>query len=149
MNAAALRTAEILVRFTNPAEGSKKPSIKASDGTYYGVTSKDFGRFQPGGRYRIEYTERVWQGRTYRDIRSLEPIRSDPQASGDSRPHAPSPAQRSVSAGEGVMGVDPAEAEFVSRCLAASIASCSVGRTREELVERVRMLRAVYREGMG
>src|SRR5690348_11708916 len=90
MNAAAIHTADILVRFTNPAEGGKKPSIKTSDGTYYGVTPKDFGRFQQGGRYRIEYTERVWQGRTYRDIRSLERINSAPPASGDA-PRAPSP----------------------------------------------------------
>ena len=148
MNAAALQTAEILVRFTNPAEGSKKPSIKASDGTYYGVTPKDFGRFQPGGRYRIEYTERVWQGRTYRDIRSLEPIRSEPVASGDTRSRAPSPGQRSVPEGEGVTGGAP-ELHFVTRTLAAAISICAVEMTQEGVASKARMLRAVYRDVFG
>lgn len=136
MNAAALHTAEILVRFANPAEDGKKPSIRASNGDYYGVKPADFGRFQPGGRYRIEYTERVFKGRTYRDIVKCE--RQEAQAQ--------STHQRStMAAGDAT----PGEAEFVSRCLAASIASCAVGRAREELTERAKMLRAIYREVFG
>lgn len=143
MNAAALQSAEILVRFTNPAEEGRKPSIKASDGTYYGVAAADFGRFQPGGRYRIEFTERIFRGKTYRDIKSCEPIRPSSGANGDAR--APSPA-RGVSAGEGATS-DAREFQFVTRILAAQIAAAGVGRTREDLIERVKALRAVYREG--
>jgi len=151
MNAQAIQSTEILVRFANPPGDGKPPNIRSTDGTTYGVKPADFGRFQPGGRYRIDYVEKQgrgkWQGRTFRDIVKCEPVKSEPQASGDTRSaRAPSPLQRSVSGGE---GVTPSEFEFVTRMLAAYVACCGVGRTEDELTERGRMLRGVYRELWG
>ena len=144
MNAAAIHSAEILARFANPADGNKKPSIKAADGTYYGVKPADFGRFQPGGRYRIDYTERDYKGKTYRDIVKCEPV-----VSGDARgAGAPSSSQRSVSGGEGATGAS-AEFDFVTRMLAARVASCGVGWSAEDLAREARFLRSVYREVWG
>jgi hypothetical protein len=144
MNAQAILSAEILVRFANRGEDGKPPNIRATDGTTYGVKPADFGRFQPGGRYRIEYVEKQgrgkWQGRTFRDIVKCEPV-----SSGDAR--APSPSQRSVPGGEGVTGSAPAsEFEFVTRMLAAYVQCCGVENTVDGLVTRARSLQAVYRQ---
>ncbi len=148
MNAQAIQSTEILVRFANAAQDGKPPNIRATDGTTYGVKPVDFGRFQPGGRYRIEYVEKQgrgkWQGRTFRDIVKCEPV-----ASGDTRSaRAPSPSQTSVSGGEGVTG-EASEFEFVTRMLAAYVACCGVGKTVEDLVTRARSLQTVYREVFG
>src|SRR5512136_748823 len=90
MNAQAIQSTEILVRFANAAEAGSKPNIRATDGTIYGVKPADFGRFQPGGRYRIEYVEKEgkgkWVGRTFRDIVKCEPIREAPAPSANPGP---------------------------------------------------------------
>lgn len=142
MNAAAIHTAEILVRFTNPPEDGKKASIKASDGTTYGVKPVDFGRFQPGARYRIEYVEKEgrgrWEGRTFRDIVKGEPVQAKPAAT-------PMPQQRPTGDGD---APPTGEAEFVARCLAASITARAVGHTREAMVAEIRLLRSAWRDGM-
>lgn len=139
MNAQAIQSTEILVRFANPAEGNRPPNIHSSDGVTYGVKPVDFGRFQPGGRYRIDYVEKEgrgkWQGRKFRDIVKCEPVASGARA--------PSPSQTSVSGGEGV--TPSGEFEFVTRMLAAYVACCGVGKTVDDLTERGRMLRTVYR----
>lgn len=141
MNAQSIHTAEIDVRYCNPADGNKRPSIRATDGTYYGVKPVDFGRFQPGRRYAIEYTERTRGDRTFRDIVKCEPV-----ASGDPRPRAPSPGERSVPAGEGVTDATHREEfEFVTRLLAAYVTGGGVDRTIDALVDRGRGLREVYR----
>ena len=143
MNAQAIQSTEILVRFANRGEDGKPPNIRATDGTTYGVKPADFGRFQPGGRYRIEYVEKQgrgkWQGRTFRDIVKCEPL-----ASVDARgARAPSPSQRSVSGGEGVTSP---EFEFVTRLLSAYVQCCGVENTVDGLVTRARSLREVYRK---
>lgn len=150
MNAQAIQSAEILVRFANAAEDGKPPNIRASNGLTYGVKPGDFGRFQPGGRYRIDYVEKEgkgkWQGRTFRDIVKCEPIRSDPRASGDARgARAPSPSQTSVPEGEGVTDATHKEFDFVTRMLSAYVQCCGVGKSIEELTDRGRGLREVYR----
>jgi hypothetical protein len=139
MNAQAISAATILVRFADPAPaGKKQATIKASDGTVYGVWPKDFGRFQPGGRYNIEFTERPYQGRVYRTIVKAEPVSSG----------APSPSQRSVSEGEGVTGTSH-EFEFVTRLLAAYVQCCGVENTAAGLAAKARELRGVYRQVWG
>jgi len=150
MNAQAIQSTEILVRFANPARDGKPPSICASDNTFYGVKPVDFGRFQQGGRYRIDYVEKdgrgKWAGRKFRDIVKCETIRSEPQAPGDARgARAPSPRPPE---GEGVSGA-PSEFEFVTRMLAAYVQCCGVGKTVEDLVTRARSLQGVYREVWG
>ena len=127
MNAQALQTAVVEIKSANPPpEGKKQATIRTTGGDLYGVWPKDLGRFQPGRRYKIEYTERPYQGRTYRTIVKGEPeAASEPQLAGN------------VAAGE---------IDFVTRVLAASIQACAVGHTQADLTQEARMLRAVYRD---
>lgn len=127
MNASALHTAVIEVKFANPPkDGKKQATIKSASGDVFGVWPKDIGRFQPGRRYRVEYTERPYQGRTYRTI-----VKCEPEAASEHQP-----------GGKAAAG----EIEFVTRVLAASIQACAVGHTQADLAQEARMLRAVYRD---
>ena len=150
MNAQAIETATILVRFADPPpEGKKQGTVKASDGTIYGVWPKDLGRFQPGGRYAIEFTSHTFKGKTYSTVIKCEPAPQSPAASGDARgARAPSPSQNSVSGGEGVTG-EASEFEFVTRMLAAAMQICAVEMTPEGIAAKARMFRGVYREVFG
>jgi hypothetical protein len=154
MNAQAIQSTDILVRFANPARDGKPPSICASDNTFYGVKPADFGRFQPGGRYRIEYIEKdgrgKWSGRKFRDIVKCEPL-TLPAGSGDpaacrsaaasAKADGPSPS-RQPAGGEGC----PSEGEFVTRLLIAYVQSGGVDNKIEALVTRAKALQVVYRQ---
>lgn len=130
MNASALHTAVIEVKFADPPkDGKKQATIKSTTGDVFGVWPKDIGRFQKGRRYRVEYTERPYQGRTYRTIVKCEPeTASEPRQAGNAT---------------------PGEIEFVSRGLAASIQACAVGHTQADLAQEARLLRTVYRDVFG
>ena len=144
MNAQRIETTDILVRFANAAEGGKPPNIRATDGTTYGVKPADFGRFQPGGRYRIDYVEKSgkgkWAGRTFRDIVKCEPL-TLPAGSGDPAARGPAPS-RSPAEGAGCSS----ELEFVTRLLAAYVQSGGVDNKIEALVIRAKSLQEVYRQ---
>lgn len=141
MNAQAIQSTDILVRFANRAEDGKPPNIRTTDGATYGVKPADFGRFQPGGRYRIDYVEKQgrgkWQGRTFRDIVKCEPLTLPATEPTNLRP---APAAGAPSGGA------PSEFEFVIQMLVAYVRSGGVKDTVESLVTRARSLRTVYRE---
>jgi hypothetical protein len=127
MNASALHTAVIEVKFADPPkDGKKQATIKSTGGDVFGVWPKDIGRFQKGRRYRVEYTERPYQGRTYRTIVKCEPETAS----------APQPAGKATAD----------EIEFVSRVLAAGVQACAVGHTQADLAQEARMLRAIYHD---
>ena len=137
MNAQALQEAVVEVRYADPPrEGKKQATIKTAAGDVYGMAPAMLGLFRKGCRYRIEYTTRDFKGRHYHTIVKSEPVAT-----------AAEPANQRAAAAPG--SPSEAEVDFVSRCLAASIASCAVGRSREELTERARMLRQVYRDAFG
>lgn len=132
MNASAIHTATIDIKYANPPKaGKKQATIKTTGGDLYGVWPKDIGRFQPGRRYKIEFTERPFNGRTYRTI-----VKCGPEEGSD---------VRSTSTPSNTGG----EIEFVTRVLAASIQACAVGHTHADLTQEARLLRAVYRDVFG
>lgn len=134
MNASAIRTATIEVKYANPPlAGKKQATIKTPDGTIFGVWPKDLGRFQPGRRYAVEYTEKPFKGRMYRTI-----LKAEPQVNGeDAAPAGSDPVRTS------------GEVEFITALLAARVASCGVEFTPSGLTEAARMLRMVYRSAFG
>lgn len=130
-----MSTAAVKVAFVNqPKEGKTKGSIKTSEGEYYEVFPNQLGLFRPGASYEIDYSERNWNGKTYRTVNKCRPqdkpavVRSDEQ-------------QASVAG-------NSEELEFVARVLSASIQACAVEYTQQGLAEAARMLRNVYREAM-
>lgn len=129
-------TAVIEVKFADPPKnGKKQATIKTVDGIVYGVWPDKFGLLQPGRAYEIEFSERTFDGKTYRTIRSCKPkanTEPDTMPVGTAKP----------SAGD--------ETRFVTTILAAMIA----GRTMDDyteggLVRAATMLRAVYRRSFG
>lgn len=135
MNAQAIHTSVITVKYADPPkDGKKQATVKAADGTIFGVWPKDLGRFQPGRRYRVEYTQRSYQGRDYRTV-----VKAEPE-------EAP---ERSANPGPPVAAGAPSEFEFVTRLLAAYVQCCGVENSPAGLAAKARMLREVYREVFG
>ncbi len=66
-------TAVIEAKYINtPQPGKKMGSIKAADGTYYGVAPEMVGSFKQGGVYEIFFEDRDWQGKTYHTIKTFK-----------------------------------------------------------------------------
>ncbi len=55
-----------------PQPGKKMGSIKAADGTYYGVAPEMVGSFKQGGVYEIFFENREYQGKTYHTIKTFK-----------------------------------------------------------------------------
>lgn len=67
-------SAIIQVEYINPpAAGKKMGSVKAADGTYYGITPAMLGLFQKGSMYDIFFEDREWQGKTYHTVKNVKP----------------------------------------------------------------------------
>ena len=136
MNAQAIHTSVITVKYADPPkDGKKQATVRSDAGEVFGVWPKDLGLFQRGRRYRVEYTERRYQGRDYRTVVKVEPEEA--------------PARTTRQEASPATSAPSGEAEFVSRCLAASIMSGTMGRSKEELIERARLLRSVWRDVFG
>lgn len=128
-------TATIEVKYADPPkDGKKQGTVKTADGAIYGVWPDKLGLLRPGNVYEVEVTERKYNGRVYRTI-----VKAKPKAA-NSNTNADRPAQSHTNL--------DAEGEFVARVLSASIQACAVKYTQAGLIDTVRMLRNVYREGM-
>ncbi len=118
-----------------PKEGKKQATVKTEDNQIFGVWPKEFGLLRPGQTYKVEFSERKFQGKTYRTITKCEPVAVvEEPPSGLAQQ-----SQRSSQLN--------AEQEFVARVLAASIQACAVGHTEAALLAETRLLRAIYRQG--
>lgn len=128
MNAATATTIEV-AKAEPPKAGKKQGTIRTTSGEVLGVWPDKLGLLRPGNSYLVEFSEREWNGRTFKTITKVQPqaanANNSKAASGDDR-----------------------EFEFVARVLSASIQACAVTYTREGLTDAVRMLRNVYRDGM-
>jgi hypothetical protein len=61
--------ATITPAFINaPKPGARSGSIKDETGEYWGIRPEDMGLFQRGVPAEIEYTEREYQGKIYKNI---------------------------------------------------------------------------------
>lgn len=123
MNAAVIK-----IKYANPPkDGKKQATVKTDDNQIFGVWPKEFGLFQPGRVYRVEFSERPFNGKTYRTITKCEPVAEE------------------AAPADGVTSKAFSEQEFVARVLSASIAACAVGHKEEALIAEAKMLRSVYR----
>jgi hypothetical protein len=66
-------TATITPQWINaPKPGAKSGSIKDINGDYWGVRPDDLSQFTSGVPTEIEYTEREYQGKIYKNIQRLK-----------------------------------------------------------------------------
>jgi len=130
-----MTAAVIKIKYANPPkEGKKQATVKTDDNQIFGVWPKEFGLLRPGQTYKVEFSERAFNGKTYRTITRCEPV-SDVE-------EPPSGlAQQSQRSSQ-----SNGEQEFVARVLAASIQACCVSHTQEALTAEAKMLRSVYRQ---
>ncbi len=78
-------TARITVSFVNPAKpGKTNGSIKTKDDQMYGVKPDMLSLFQPKGTYDIEFSERQFNGQTYKTVTSVKQVQDAPPATGNS-----------------------------------------------------------------
>jgi hypothetical protein len=123
--------ATIEVRYADPPKAGKKlATVKTVEGQLFGVKPAQLGLLQPGQTYKVEYSEREWQGRTYQTITKIEPA---------SQHNGHKPQAQSSPDGE---------REFVTRILATIIAAHAIDVRQDAITNTVRMLRTVYRETM-
>jgi hypothetical protein len=123
MNAAVIK-----IKYADPPkDGKKQATIKTDDNQIFGVWPKEFGLLQPGRTYKVEFSERPFQGKTYRTITKCEPVATE-------IPSGASQSPQSVS-----------EAEFVTRLLAAGIKCGGVVHSEQSMIAEVTLLRSVYR----
>jgi hypothetical protein len=70
-----------------PKPGAKSGSIKDVNGEYWGVRPDDLSQFTSGVPAEVEYTEREYQGRVYKNIQRLK----NPHSQGAHPGPAPAP----------------------------------------------------------
>ncbi len=134
--AANTQSAVIQVKFVDqPKTGKKQGTIKTVDGTMFGVFPEKLGLFQPGRRYEVQYTERPYQGRTYRTITACEPVR-------DINDDTSSPLSESPSTSRGA----EAEMAFATAVVAAAVQSQQCEFNAKDLARGIILARSVYRE---
>lgn len=127
------QTAAIEVKYVNPPkDGKQSGTVKATDGQLYGVWPDKLGLFQPGRRYKIEFVERDYKGKTYRSITKGYP---EPSPSATPQNNTTSPPR----AGLG-------EEQFVAHMLAASLQSQLVELNDRDLTRAATMFQALYRQ---
>jgi hypothetical protein len=113
----------------------------------YGVWPDKFGLLQPGRTYKVEFSERKFNGKNYRTITKCEPAadpRSESGAGVEERTNDRGSESQRGSPNHPTTNTQM-EAEFVARLLAASISACAVAHTQEALIAEARMLRSVWR----
>lgn len=125
-----MNAATIDVRFVDrPKEGKKQGTIKAADGSLYGVWLDKIGLFQPGKRYEIEFTERDYQGKVYRTITKCRLSETPKPAAG--------PANTTAS-----------DEHLVGAVLAAGVQAGLIEFTEQSLTHAIGTIRNAYRRSL-
>lgn len=130
MNAAVIK-----IKYADPPKaGKKQATIKTEDNQIFGVWPKEFGLFQPGRTYKVEFSERSFNGKTYRTISKCEPladVEERPSIEAQTKQHS----SQSIS-----------EAEFITRLLAAGIKCGGTVHSEPAMIAEIKLLRSVYRQ---
>ncbi len=131
--------ARISVSFVNPPKAGKtNGSIKTRDDQMYGVKPDMLGLFQPKGTYDIEFSERQFNGQTYKTVTSVKKVEDAPQAT--------------TGTGGGRYGATDdktAERIFVCGALNAAIQGGHIEMSSAYIGNMVEMLRLVWSETFG
>ena len=131
----------IEVATIEPAKpGKKMGKLMTTGGEPYLVWPSDLSKFTPQGRYEIEFEENEFQGRTYRKVKKVQPIREP----------APVPAQAGKAGGNGhIPAAKPTadgEREFIRDLLMVGIRTGAVAFSIHDLRTAVTMLQTLWRE---
>jgi hypothetical protein len=109
--------ATITPAFINaPKPGARSGSIKDETGEYWGIRPEDIGLFQRGVPAEIEYTEREYQGKIYKNIQRLKNPHSQGAHPGPAP--APRPQQNGVGFRPSMAPKDAQEARISLLCQA-------------------------------
>lgn len=129
--------ARITIKYVNEVKpGKKNGSIKGIDDEIYGVPPGMLGNFQPRGTYTIDYSERKFNGQTYKTVTASQMV---------------SPPSQGASGGGKYGNQSDATAEriFVCGALNAAISGGHVELSDVYLSNIVNILRSVWAETLG
>jgi|SRR5215475_12448127 len=113
-----------------PKIGGKVSRIVAADGEHYQIWPEKLAGVDVGKRYEVETTQREYNGRTFKSIKSIVPAAEE---------STPVQKNRGVENDPTVCG----EAEYVGRVIAALIASGGIDKT--QIATATRWLRNIWR----
>ncbi len=135
-------TARITISFVNPAKpGKTNGSIKTKDDQLYGVKPDMLSLFQPKGTYDVEFTERQFNGQTYKTVTSVKPVQDTPQQQASSG---------AIAGGKyGATDMVTAERIFVCGALNAAISGGHTDLNTEHLTNLVNIFRLVWDDTFG
>jgi hypothetical protein len=129
--------ASITVKYVNAAKpGKKNGSVKGVNDDIYGVPPHMLANFQPGATYTIDYSERVFNGQTYKTVTTAVLA-------------SPAPAEGTGGGKYGPVGDATAERIFVCGALNAAIQGGHVELSDAVLSNVVNMLRSVWSHTLG
>lgn len=124
-----MSTATIDVRFVDPPkDGKKQWTIKTADGSLYGVWPDKAGLFQPGRRYEIEFSERPFNGKTFRTVVKCR-LSETPKAAGPTNTTA-------------------SDEHLVGMVLAAGVQAGLIEFTEQSLTHAIGTIRNAYRRSL-
>lgn len=91
-----MATATINVRYLNPRDGQRPPSVKTPEGVYYNLSDEQFPQMQQGGTYNVEYHVKTIRGREYKIVDKVTVVGGAPAArpSSGGRPTDDATAER-------------------------------------------------------
>jgi hypothetical protein len=129
--------ARITVKYVNAVKpGKKNGSIKGTDEDIYGVPPHMLANFQQGATYTIDYSERVFNGQTYKTVTTSQMVSAAPTEGSGGGKYAP-------------VGDATAERIFVCGALNAAISGGHVELSDATLSNVVNVLRSVWSHTLG
>ncbi len=133
----------VTVKYCNPATDSYKANIRDTEGRIFGCKDK-LDLFEVGKTYRIEYSEKSYNGKTYCNVQSATPI-----LAADAVPATTAKANGSGNGGNAYRETCAKDAErmFVCATLVAMIRAGEVKNDKRQLWEAVNMLKGLWHAG--
>ena len=130
----------VTIKYVNPARDGYKPSIKGEDGSTFGCKEEKLALFEKGRTYKIEYSERSFNGKTYRNVESAAPVETG---------MAPSQTGAAPPSVLGHQGNGKDEQIFCCALLKELIRSGEIKNDKRQLWDATNMLRGLWRATFG
>jgi len=134
------------IKYVNPARDGYKPSIKTEDGQSFGCKDHQLAIFERGQTYRIEYSERTFNGKVFKSVESAAPVEMG--GGGSSQTGAASPGAK----GNGYKtSTSPEDSErmFVCSLMNAFIQAGKIEPEQGRVITAVNVLRGAYARTFG